>query len=152
MRRFGTPPGAGRRWTRRAGAYAVLLRGGRVLLTRQAAPVPEFQLPGGGLEPGEGPLAALHREVAEETGWRVGAPRRLGAFRRFTFMPEYGLWAEKVCTIYLARPVCRLGPPSEPGHSAHWVALAEAAGLVANPGDAAFLRRVVAQARPRAYM
>ncbi|MBC7158246.1 MAG: NUDIX hydrolase [Rhodobacteraceae bacterium] len=151
MQRFGMPPGAGRRWRWRAGVYAVLLRGGRVLLTHQAAPVPEFQLPGGGIDPGEAPLAALHREVFEETGWRLAAPRRLGVFRRFAFMPEYDLWAEKVCTIYLARPVRRLGPPSEPGHSAHWVPLADAPGLLGNAGDAAFVRRVAARLRRGAY-
>lgn len=81
----------GMRYTQRPGAYAVLLRGRDVLLTHQAAPIPEFQLPGGGIDPGESPLAALYREVMEETGWRIARPRRLGAFRRFTYMPEYDL-------------------------------------------------------------
>ncbi len=132
---------AGRRYRLRPGAYALLLREGRVLLTHQREPDDEFQLPGGGIDPGETPLAALHREVYEETGWRIGPARRLGAFRRFVFMPEYDLWAEKLCTVYLARPIRRLGLPTEPGHSVHWKRPRDAAALVGNPGDAALVRR-----------
>ena len=127
------------RYRQRPGAYAVLFRGREVLLTHQAEPTPEFQLPGGGIDPGEAPLTALHREVWEETGWRIAAPRRLGAFRRFTYMPEYDLWAEKICHIYLARPVRRLGPPVEPGHTEVWTSLPVAAEIVGNDGDRLFL-------------
>jgi len=140
--RYGTPPETGRRYQRRPGAYAVLLRDRHVLLTFQSEPAPEFQLPGGGVEPGESPVQALHREVMEETGWRIGQVRRLGAFRRFTFMPEYDMWAEKLCMVYLARPVRRLAAPSEPGHSAHWLDPKVAVSALANPGDAAFMNGV----------
>jgi 8-oxo-dGTP diphosphatase len=139
--RYGDPRIPGQHYRQRTGAYGVLWRKGRVLLTHQAEPLPEYQLPGGGVDLGESPLAALHREVFEETGWRIGTVRRLGAFRRFTYMPEYDLWAEKLCLIYLARPVRRLGPPKEPGHSAHWVTPEQALGLLANEGDASFLWR-----------
>lgn len=125
----------------RPGAYAVLLRGTNMLITYQAAPDDEFQLPGGGIDPGESPVVALHREVFEETGWTIGAPRRLGAFRRFVFMPEYDMWAEKLCTIYLARPARRIGPPSEPGHSAHWVSVQAAVQMLGNAGDRHFAAR-----------
>lgn len=142
MRRFGEAPKPGRHYRRRPGVYAVLMRDREVLLTHQAAPVPEFQLPGGGIDPGESPLAALHREVFEETGWRIGRARRLGAYRRFTYMPDYALWAEKLCAVYLARPIRAYGPPSEPGHSAVWAAVPAAADLLASSGDAAFLRQL----------
>lgn len=135
IRRFDTPPEPGRRYIRRPGVYAVLWRDGEVLLTHQSAPWPEFQLPGGGIDPGEQPLPALHREVREETGWTIQVIRRLGAFRRFTFMPEYDLWAEKLCTVYLARPALQIGPPSEPGHLAVWAEPAAAARMLGNPGD-----------------
>jgi 8-oxo-dGTP diphosphatase len=114
-----------------------------MLLTHQDAPAPEFQLPGGGVDPGEHPLPALHREVYEETGWTMRLDRRLGAFRRFTYMPEYDLWAEKVCTVYLARPIARLGPPSEAGHTAIWAEPGAALGILANEGDRHFLGRVL---------
>ena len=143
IRRHGEPVKPGQTYTRRPGVYAILLRGDHILATHQAEPVPEFQLPGGGIDRGEQPIPALHREVYEETGWKVAVTRRLGAFRRFTYMPEYDLWAEKVCTVYLARPVRRLGPPSEAGHTAIWLPVEEALWRLGNPGDRAMLARAL---------
>ena len=139
IRRYGEPVRHGTRYQVRPGAYALLERGGRILLTHQAWPVPEVQLPGGGIDPGESPLAALHREVFEETGWRIAAPRRLGAYRRFTYMPEYDLWAEKICHIYLASPVSRRGEPREAAHTALWMPLDAGIRALASSGDRAFL-------------
>ncbi len=138
IRRYGTPPKNNLRYVRRPGVYAILPRDGALLLTFQAAPVPDLQLPGGGIDPGESPIAALHREVFEETGWRIAAPRRIGAFRRFTFMPEYDLWAEKICAIFVARPVVELGPPTEADHTPVWMAPQEAAENLGNEGDQNF--------------
>jgi 8-oxo-dGTP diphosphatase len=139
IRRYGEPVKPGQRYRRRPGVYAVLLRGDSILTTFQQAPVPEFQLPGGGIDAGEHPVAALHREVIEETGWKIDVVRRIGAFRRFTYMPEYDLWAEKLCAVYLARPILRLGPPSEAGHTAVWLPVDEAVTRLGNPGDRAML-------------
>lgn len=144
--RFGPPPGR-RAYRLRPGAYALLIRGDFALLTFQQAPEPEFQLPGGGIDPGESQLPALYREVREETGWSIGLPRRLGSYRRFCFMPDYGFWAEKLCHVWLARPVARLDDPSEPGHSAHWVPLAELPSRLADPGSRAFAEAVLARRR-----
>lgn len=134
----------GVRYRRRPGVYALLLRGDQVLLTHQAEPIPEFQLPGGGIDPGEAPIAALHREVYEETGWHISSPRRIGTYRRFTYMPEYDKWAEKVCTIYLARPTLCMGPPAEPGHTAIWTEAGAALSLLTNIGDRTMAARVLA--------
>jgi 8-oxo-dGTP diphosphatase len=112
-------------------------------MTHQAAPDPEFQLPGGGIDTGESPLHALHREVHEETGWSIADPRRIGAFRRFVYMPDYDKWAEKLCTIYVARPVMRHGPPSEVGHTAMWLPIRDAPQLLGNPGDQHFLTKML---------
>lgn len=139
IRRFGEPPVRGRSYGLRHGVYAILVRDGSVLLTHQAEPDDEFQLPGGGLDPGESPLHALHREVREETGWAIAQPRRLGAFRRFVYMPEYDRWAEKLCSVYLARPVRRLGPPTEPGHRAVWATPEAAVRVLGNAGDRHFM-------------
>lgn len=142
--RFGEPRRGGQLYRRRPGVYAVLWERGEVLLTHQEEPLPEFQLPGGGIDPGESALRALHREVREETGWSIAIERRLGAFRRFTYMPEYDLWAEKLCTVFLARPVRRLGPPAEAGHSAIWMPAEAAVELLGNAGDRHFLTRTLA--------
>jgi 8-oxo-dGTP diphosphatase len=143
IRRYGEAVRSARRYRRRPGVYAVLLRGNSILTTFQESPKPELQLPGGGIDRGEHPIAALHREVLEETGWRIGGLRRIGAFRRFTYMPEYDLWAEKLCTVYLARPVRALGAPTEAGHTAVWLPVAEALEMLGNPGDRAMLARAV---------
>jgi 8-oxo-dGTP diphosphatase len=143
IRRHGEPVKAGQTYTLRPGVYAILLRGDHILATHQAEPVPEFQLPGGGIDKGEQPVAALHREVFEETGWKIAVRQRIGAFRRFTYMPEYDLWAEKLCTVYLAMPVRPLGPPSEAGHTAVWLPVEEAIARLGNPGDRAMLAGVV---------
>lgn len=143
MRRYGESVKAGQIYRPRPGVYAVLLDGTHVLTTHQAEPIPEYQLPGGGIDPGEHPITALHREVFEETGWKIAITRRLGAYRRFTYMPDYDKWAEKICTIYLARPILRLGPPSEPGHTALWMTGDQALDRITNSGDRAFLARAL---------
>lgn len=147
IRRFGESVKAGQHYRPRPGVYAVLMLGSDVLVTHQAEPNPEFQLPGGGIDPGEHPVAALHREVIEETGWRIGTPRRIGTFRRFTYMPEYDRWAEKLCTVYLARPVLRHGPPTEAGHTAVWMSAEQAMRLLANDGDRAMLAQAAGYPR-----
>jgi len=142
-RRYGDAVDPARHYTLRPGVYAILPRGGDVLLTFQAEPRPEIQLPGGGVDKGESPMQALHREVFEETGWHIAAPRRLGAYRRFTYMPEYDLWAEKLCHVYIARPVRALGPPTEPGHVALWAPATAALRLIENAGERDFLARLL---------
>lgn len=153
IRRFGAVPRHNQRYQMRPGAYAILPRNGRFLLTCQMDPHPDIQLPGGGIDPGESPLPALHREVYEETGWSIAAPQRLGAFRRYTFMPEYDLWAEKLCHIYLARPLRKLGPPTGSQHEAVWMSPEEAIQRLGNDGDrhfaTLFYRRSQAKTQPK---
>ncbi len=127
-------------YRRRPGVYAILLRDGEILTTFQSEPKAEFQLPGGGIDQGESPISALHREVMEETGWHIAKPWRLGAFRRFTFMPEYDFWAEKVCAVYLARPVLKISGPTEAGHRAVWMNPGVALRVLSNDGDRAMLQ------------
>lgn len=141
IRRFGEVPQRGQKYILRPGAYALLPKGGQLLVTRQLEPEPEIQLPGGGIDAGESPLPALHREVYEETGWSIANPRKLGAFRRYTYMPEYDLWAEKLCHIYIARPLRRHGAPRESFHEAVWMDPQDAIEQLGNPGDRRFALR-----------
>jgi 8-oxo-dGTP diphosphatase len=150
MRRFGEPVIPGRAYRTRPGAYAIIREADDLLVTEQAEPQRELQLPGGGIDSGEGLLHALHRECLEETGWKIAVERRLGAYQRFTFMPEYDLWAHKICHIYLARPTLRVGPPAEDGHRALWMPIATAADLLDSPGDRDFVARLPQPARRRA--
>lgn len=143
IRRFGEPAAPNQRYKRRPGVYAVLLKGDSILATHQAEPVPEFQLPGGGIDAGEHPLAALHREVFEETGWKIAIRQKVGVFRRFTYMPEYDKWAEKICSVYLAQPIYPLGPPTEAGHTAVWLPVPDALELLGNAGDRHMLLQAI---------
>ncbi|MBT9383861.1 NUDIX hydrolase [Pseudooceanicola sp. CBS1P-1] len=143
MRRYGKPALAGQKYTLRPGAYAILPRDGKLLVTFQAQPEPEVQLPGGGIDPGETAIQALHREVWEETGWSIAAPRLLTSYRRFVWMPEYEIQAEKICHVFLARPVLRRSAPKEPHHSALWMAPELAAEAVGSEGDAAVLQSLL---------
>lgn len=61
------------------GVYAKLCRAGRtVLIHKGRGPYTgQWDLPGGRVEAGETPAAALRREVAEETGLRISAIRLL---------------------------------------------------------------------------
>lgn len=62
----------------RAAAYGVVRSHRGLLLTELSAATNaagRWNLPGGGLDPGESPADALHREVWEETGQRIGEPR-----------------------------------------------------------------------------
>jgi len=141
IKRFGNPPVRGKNYVLRRGVYALLPSGRDLLVTFQNAPFEEFQLPGGGVEIGESPIQALHREVLEETGWKIANPRRLGAFRKFTYMPEYDQWAEKLCEVFLAHPVRALGPALEVDHQAVWMSVIDASQLLGNSGDRDFVAR-----------
>lgn len=63
----------------RISAYGLLVEDERLLLCRISERVPgdvgKWTLPGGGLEFGEAPVAAVVREVEEETGIQVGVRR-----------------------------------------------------------------------------
>ena len=54
----------------RPSARGIILRGGKVAMVHSLK-YDYYKFPGGGIEPGETPVAALCREVAEESGLRV---------------------------------------------------------------------------------
>lgn len=145
IKRIGPPPQSDQTYRLRPGAYAILPLQQRFLLTAQTEPELDVQLPGGGIDPGESPLQALHREVMEEIGWRIAYPRRLGAFRRFVFMPEYDLWAEKLCHVYVAQPARQIADPIEKDHATLLLSPSQAVEALGNDGDRMFLRRYLAQ-------
>ncbi|HEX8781221.1 MAG TPA: NUDIX domain-containing protein [Nocardioides sp.] len=71
----------------RVAAYAVVVRDGRILLSRlspRISPREQWTLPGGGLDHGEDPRDAVVREVYEETGLQatVGGTARVYSWHR----------------------------------------------------------------------
>lgn len=58
----------------------MVVRDGRLLLARSPGPggVPEWVMPGGGMEHGEDPCDTVRREVEEETGYHIEVTALLG--------------------------------------------------------------------------
>ena len=142
MRRYGQSPERGQTYRDRPGCYGFVVRGDEVLLTiEHGTEGPEIQLPGGGVDAGEPFVAALHREVLEETGWRIGPARLAGIYQSYRYMPEYDLHARKIHRIYVARAIARLSDPLEGHHDAFWAPASISFDLISNATDAEFLAR-----------
>jgi 8-oxo-dGTP diphosphatase len=146
MKRIGSPWNPSISYRDRIGVYGLIQgRDGRLLCVYQVAEgKEEMQLPGGGVDPGEQPLAALHREIREETGWVIGLPRHFATYQSYTWLWNNHYWARKVHVIYCARPVHRLSPPLEPGHTVNWLEPMVAARVLDVPGDREMVRRAMA--------
>lgn len=77
----------------RVAAYAVIIRDGRILLSRLAARVTSeelWTLPGGGLDHGEDPRDAVVREVLEETGLAVTVSREARVYSMHNRRARFG--------------------------------------------------------------
>ncbi|GAA4801229.1 hypothetical protein GCM10023220_32320 [Streptomyces ziwulingensis] len=121
-------------------AYAVCVRDGMLLLARSPGPggVPEWVLPGGGMEHGEDPHDTAVREVAEETGYRVELSGLLGVdSSRHTFPGRFGRRVDQhgVRLVYEGRVVGGDLRPEVGGSTdlAAWHALAAVPGLTRVP-------------------
>ena len=99
MRLFGEKIDRKVKYQRRVGAYGIIVHKNELLLTEQIISENniEVQLPGGGSNKGESLIQTLYREVLEETGWGIKVLKKNGVFQRFTYMPEYKIWAHKIC-------------------------------------------------------
>lgn len=80
----------------RVAAYGVIVDGPRILLAHwNESGRSGWTLPGGGIEPGEDPLDAVVREIAEETGFEARAEALLGIDSKIVpaearFVPDAG--------------------------------------------------------------
>ena len=109
---------------------AIIRREGLILLARRP---PDkrlgglWEFPGGKVEPGEQPEAALHRELQEELGCRVIVTRSLKPF----------VWSYDWGSIELIPFVCELAPGSPEPHPHEHTALAWTAAAAVSSYDRA---------------
>jgi ADP-ribose pyrophosphatase len=85
-----------------------VLDDGRVVVLRQyrfAVATRLLEFPAGTLDPGEGPLATMERELQEEAGYRASRWDPLGAM-----LPCPG-YSDEVIHLFLARDLTRLEAP-----------------------------------------
>jgi len=117
---------------------------GRILLTQRRADQPMgllWEFPGGKVEPGEAPVAALEREIREE----LGCDARVGRIDDVVFHA----YAE--FDLYMLVYACTLAgaPRAVEVADVRWVPPAELAGYEVLPADVALVRRLAAEAANR---
>jgi len=85
-----------------------------------------WEIPAGGLNPGESPESAAARETLEETGWQPGRLRHLVHFN-----PTNGI-SDQRFHIFLADGATHVGDPTDAGESERieWVRLDEVRRIV----------------------
>ncbi|MFT7765956.1 (deoxy)nucleoside triphosphate pyrophosphohydrolase [Clavibacter tessellarius] len=123
---------------------AVLIRDGRALACRRAphtSGAGTWEFPGGKVEPGEAPRAALAREIREELGIDV----TVGALVDRSEVPVGDRVIDLAC--YLADPVGDMPAASTDHDELRWVPLADLGALDWSAPDLPAVRRLVLQAR-----
>ena len=119
----------------------------RVLITQRRADQPmglQWEFPGGKVEPGEAPVAALVRELAEELGVAVEVGRIWDVL--FHAYPAFDL----VMLVYAVRLVAGEVPQRVEVADLVWVATSELPGRWdILPADRPLIDRLVAEGPPR---
>ena len=112
---------------------------GLILLTRR----PEsahmgglWEFPGGKVEPGESPTAALGRELGEE----LGLVAEIGAPLTFAVHEEPGM---RILLLFYAAVIVSGRPEGLEGQEIAWVASADLASYPTPPADRELVRRLV---------
>ena len=132
VRQFGSPSGDAADVPDRPGAYGVTTHDDRVFVVRWRG---QCFLPGGGIEPGERPEAALRREILEETGFEVLRAFPLATAAQFTTHLPTGRFVNKRCAFFRVVLGPQTGHPAR-DHEPLWVDLAEVDLLLAEEASA----------------
>ena len=144
MKLFGKRVNSRVKYQRRVGAYGIIFHKKGFLLTEQITSEGniEVQLPGGGSDKNESLIHALYREVLEETGWGIRVLKKEGAFQRFTYMPEYKIWAQKICHIYICITTMQKTKQLEKNHRFITMNKKKSLARLADPGFKHFIEKV----------
>lgn len=126
-----------------AGVGGVVICGSDVLLVRRAFPPRQGQwsLPGGRVELGESLVAAVRREVLEETGIEVVVGPIVEAFDRIHHDEAGRVRYHFVIVDFLCRPCGGALRPGDDAADARWVARGEVAGLEVNAHAVAVIEK-----------
>lgn len=111
----------------RSTSACVVQQGERFLMVEEQRDGPHtvFNQPAGHIEPGEGPIAAILREVKEETAWQVSLTGYLGLY---VFHTDDGETFHS--HGFIAEPLHQLDLPLDPDITAtHWLTLEQIRGL-----------------------
>lgn len=118
---------------------AIIVRGGKVLAAQRGPGMAlegMWEFPGGKIEQGEHPEAALVREIREELGCAIEVGAHVG-----TTLHKYDFATIRLSTYYATMTA---GEPAAREHAAlRWVPLAELSSLTWAPADIPAVERVM---------
>jgi len=114
---------AGKDYIDRPGAYAVIIKDGLYAVVKNPK---SFFLLGGGIEEGESPEEALHREALEEIGMGIRIDKKIGVAMQHIYVPEVDLYISKEGHFYHATLLSLISENSEDSHELLWLTKEEA--------------------------